>query len=136
MTDLELVIACSKVNDYAELEKLTGLKKTTLTQRRSQLRAIGWPIPAFAKGRVEGSGKPKAAPSLEDMRKLAEATGKTIEVIQAESVAVVAEVAKHAEAVKAGKAAKLVIVEVGIVATEATEQTTEVNTTETPANVG
>ena len=138
MTDIEFVAACNKAKNYDELMAATGLKKTTLTQRRSQLRALKWPIPEFTKGRSEGSSKVKAAPSLEDLQALAAITGKTIETIQAESEAVAAQVAKHSASVTAGKeAAKLTTIEGGAVETTETTETTEAATqTEATSNVG
>jgi hypothetical protein len=105
LSKLDFVKLCIKVKQEGgglpELAKATGLKTATLIQKRSSLRAEGYTIPEFRKGRAEGSGS--QGPTEAELAEIAAYTGKTLEEVKAESEAVKVAVAKHAESVKLGK---------------------------------
>lgn len=105
--DLNFVSACKSCKTMKELVERTGYKESTISQRRSTLRKVGWVIPEFTRG--GGSGRPHVshAPTEADFSALAALEGKTVEEVKAESAAVIAAVIAAGEKIKAGKVGKV-----------------------------
>ncbi|MEK7578538.1 MAG: hypothetical protein AAB456_02370 [Patescibacteria group bacterium] len=110
VSNLEFVKLRASVATPAEFAAKLGCKVTTVTQRMTQLRKNGWVIPEFTRGGGGGRPSTSKAPSLEDLRAIAEFSGKTLEQVQAESVATITKVIEAGERIKAGKAAVRVAV--------------------------
>lgn len=103
LSDLDFVSKCIAAKNSAELEASTGLKKSTITQRRTALRKAGWVIPEFPRGVTKAVGG-VAGPTDEDLAKIAELTGQTLEQVKEASVKIAATVAARGAANMAGKA--------------------------------
>ncbi len=105
LSKVEFVKLCVQIHKNGggmkELETATQLKRATLIQKRSALRAEGYPIPEFRKGRAEGSGSKGVTEA--ELQEIASLTGQTLEEVRAASEATKKAVAEHAARVKQGK---------------------------------
>lgn len=100
VSDVDFVAACQTCKTIAEVSEKLGLKVTTVTQRRSKMRQAGFPIPAFDKGKKAAGDK---TPTAELLEKIAAATGKTVEELQAQGEKAKAEHAVMSAKIKAAQ---------------------------------
>lgn len=105
MSDREFVAVCVGSKSLKEVVERTGLKESTVQQKRSKLRGEGWPIPEFTRGRTTGTNKPKAGPTEEDLKALAESMGKTVDELKELSAQTKQTVAERAAKILEGRAA-------------------------------
>ncbi len=112
LSDREFFKVCNKVHaDGGTLDDIvaaTGLSRSTVQSKRSALRGKGWPIAEFPRGVAAGSGgNVDHTPSDDDLKAIAEMTGKTFEQVKAESDATVKAVQERAAKIAAGRAANV-----------------------------
>lgn len=95
----DFVKACLASKNIAEVSALTGLKETTVQQRRVRLRNLGVPLPEFTRG---GGRKATAADMSAINALIASSLGKSAEDVSKEGAELVAaHVERTAEEVSA-----------------------------------